>query len=160
RESYGFLGVAADTSDKWFTKASTSASKYFLMRLFLLSAGDDPDQTSGASDESPAGERPRDERPISPAQQKRLWAIARSDAGLDADVVHRIVWYCLEGLTAEVDEIPRERYDAVVERIRAYSRNVEAAEAALRAFEEAMPLVRRAEDWLPVTDDERRFGES
>lgn len=42
-ESAHFVGHGADTGDKGIYKAMTGAEKYFLMKTFLISTGDDPE---------------------------------------------------------------------------------------------------------------------
>ncbi len=38
-----WMGEATDTQDKGFAKAATSALKYFLLKTFIISTGDEPD---------------------------------------------------------------------------------------------------------------------
>lgn len=49
-----FVGYGDDTGDKGASKASTAASKYFLMRSFLISTGDDPEADRAADDRAAA----------------------------------------------------------------------------------------------------------
>jgi hypothetical protein len=61
-EPQEFVGTGADTGDKGIYKAMTGAEKYFLMKSFLISTGDDPegdekvDKTAAATEAS-AGRR-------------------------------------------------------------------------------------------------------
>ena len=52
-----WAGEADDSQDKGIAKAATSAEKYFLLKTFVLSTGDDPDPdagTNGAGDKQAA----------------------------------------------------------------------------------------------------------
>lgn len=61
-----WLGEAADTGDKGINKASTSATKYFLMKVFQVSTGDEPD----ADQESPSINDRRNQQKPPPALDK------------------------------------------------------------------------------------------
>jgi hypothetical protein len=64
-------GEANDKQDKGITKAVTSATKYFLMKTFVLSTGDktdDPD--GGGAEEAPAPKRKSTPRQSKPAARK------------------------------------------------------------------------------------------
>ena len=49
-----WLGESIDKQDKGFSKAATAAQKYFLLKTFIISTGDDPDPDSD-------GEKPKTE---------------------------------------------------------------------------------------------------
>jgi hypothetical protein len=49
-----FWGTGADTGDKGIYKAMTGAEKYFLMKTFLISTGDDPEADDKVDKESAA----------------------------------------------------------------------------------------------------------
>lgn len=128
-ERYRFLGVGADTGDKWYTKASTSAAKFFIRRMFLISAGgaEDPDgggyERGAQQTQQRAARGGQQDTPISEAQEKRLWAIAR-EHGVENDDVHRIVWAVTSGATTHVSELPRKKggpYDKAVDAIEKWS---------------------------------------
>ena len=147
RETYPFLGVGADTGDKWYTKASTSAEKFFIRRLFLISAGGDEDPDGSSYErESKRGSGQTSDRPpkvVSDAQVNRLWAIARQNVE-DREVVRRLVWYRTRGRTARSADLyasgkPSE-YDDVVAYIQNYSKYQEQYESNLSAFEKENPI--------------------
>lgn len=155
REEWLFPGQGADSGDKVISKTSTSAAKFFLRRLFMLSGagGDDPDADSPGwtGDERPA----RGGRPISDKQERRLWAIARSESGLSDETVNRIVWTVTRGATFRPDEIVgNELYNSVVEAIKRYPENVDGAEEAMSDFEAERPMpTGEATDEPPPPDD-------
>ena len=49
-----WAGEADDSQDKGIAKAATSAEKYFLLKTFVLSTGDDPDTDAGVNDRQAA----------------------------------------------------------------------------------------------------------
>ena len=49
-----WVGEANDSQDKGLTKAATSAEKYFLLKTFMLSAGDGADDPDSSENQSPA----------------------------------------------------------------------------------------------------------
>jgi hypothetical protein len=51
-------GEAGDTGDKGIAKAITSTVKYFLLRMFLLSTGDDVDSDSSSPEASRSNVKP------------------------------------------------------------------------------------------------------
>ena len=51
-----FVGTGADTGDKGVYKAMTGAEKYFLMKTFLISTGDDPEADEKVDRAAAAGE--------------------------------------------------------------------------------------------------------
>lgn len=55
---FGWVGVGDDTSDKSVQKAITSATKYALLKLFLLSGADDADASDVTSSAAPARRAP------------------------------------------------------------------------------------------------------
>lgn len=67
------LGQATDTGtqDKSFYKALSGATKYVLMKVFLISSGDDPEQTEG--ERAPEQQTKGKAKPPSPWEQ--IWAI-------------------------------------------------------------------------------------
>jgi hypothetical protein len=72
-------GDATDNADKALPKALTAAKKSFLVHTFLLSTGIDPDAGGELSTGSPPAPRaapPAPDRPASPAQVRRAFAIA------------------------------------------------------------------------------------
>jgi hypothetical protein len=152
RERYRFVGVGADSGDKWFTKASTSAEKYFLMRLFLLSSGEDPDASSPESGPAQAQARhlaDEGDRLISKAQTERLWARARK-VGVEEGTVRRIVDYATAGEARDEEGVPhvgrltKAHYDRVVALVERYPREEAEAERELRRWEDEERLVEGA----------------
>ena len=87
-------GQGEDAGDKGIYKAFTGAAKYFWMKTFMLSAGDDPENGKGGGD-GDSGRRKSSGRKaaggnglISEAQAKRLYAIATGTAGWSSDELH------------------------------------------------------------------------
>lgn len=60
-------GEAMDSGDKALNKAQTALVKYALINTFLIPTGDDPDAETPES--KPIVERPRPQRPVTPAGQ-------------------------------------------------------------------------------------------
>jgi hypothetical protein len=106
RETRPWLGAGTDKEDKGAYKAMTGGEKYFLLKTFLVPTGDDPEQDSqqqpapaaqkranGAEPVAPAvklpPEKPAEGRqmaPISEAQRKRLFAIAKDNGWTKSQV--------------------------------------------------------------------------
>jgi hypothetical protein len=88
-QTFPFVGVGADTGDKWYSKASTSAEKYFIRRLFLMTSGDEDEDKTGYE---------RSTKPdvqfkgavIGDKQRKQLFAEAKR-VGLDAESIRMMV---------------------------------------------------------------------
>jgi len=75
-----WVGVGIDAGDKGYYKAYTGAMKYFLLKTFLISTGDDPERSS------PTGARTRS----GPSKGEALARLSHlldqaQEAGLDAD---------------------------------------------------------------------------
>lgn len=83
-----WAGAGQDRGEKGLYKAITGAEKYFLLKLFLIPTGDDPEDDS--RDHKPNGHAPEPPRPplptpapakngatISDAQRRRLYALAK-----------------------------------------------------------------------------------
>jgi hypothetical protein len=66
-----WMGEAIDSQDKGFAKAATSALKYFLLKTFILSTGDDadPDKDGPAKEKTTRAAAPKAQAPA-PAQPK------------------------------------------------------------------------------------------
>jgi len=69
-----FTGYGADTGDKGIYKAMTGAEKYFLMKTFLISTGDDPEADEKVDKQAAAGAAarggPRVQRSAQPGVQR------------------------------------------------------------------------------------------
>lgn len=67
------IGEGQDDGDKGFYKAYTGAQKYMLMKLFMISTGDDPElDTNGSTpDPSAAKEKKEAQKPAPKAEQKK-----------------------------------------------------------------------------------------
>lgn len=62
-----WIGDGQDTADKGVYKAYTGAEKYFLMKLFLVATGDDPEQDNEAQQHQPIRQPARQEAPRTPS---------------------------------------------------------------------------------------------
>ena len=70
-ETRHWRGEALDNQDKGISKAATAAEKYFLIKTFILGAGDDPDESNEPATRKPAkraGKSPRKKGPKSPKE--------------------------------------------------------------------------------------------
>jgi hypothetical protein len=89
-DSYAFVGVGADTGDKWYTKASTSAAKFFIRRMFLISAGGAEDPDSQSHERAQVSKRETGPPVITDGQRRALFAAARGK-GLNEEAVRGLV---------------------------------------------------------------------
>lgn len=117
RETFTFYGVGGDTGDKWYTKASTSAAKFFVRRMFLISAGgsEDPDAAGYERERAPRQHQrvqqppresaPSGPKPVSQAQLRRLYATARQHGATSEDV-RRLTWVVTGARTTHANELP------------------------------------------------------
>ena len=118
-----WLGVGQDKGDKGGYKAMTGGEKTFLLKLFLIPTGDDPEAEDGQKPASRPAQRQAAPvtRPVTPesssvrtiseGQQKRFFAISKEKAWQPADVkamLKRVI-----GVEASA-QIPIHRYDEVV----------------------------------------------
>ena len=119
REVWQFAGVGSDTSDKWYSKASTSAEKFFVRRLFLMTTGDeDPD---GGGEERAAKPHAVSNRAPAPSgswvpsdAQKRLVFGKGKAAGIEVGDLRRLLWFI--GGWTDTDEIDdRGKFDRLLE---------------------------------------------
>lgn len=75
-EEFTVLGEGQDRGDKATYKAMTGATKYALLKLFLISTGDDPEAEEGEKPPPARGPAPRAEKPVataSPAHVAAAW---------------------------------------------------------------------------------------
>jgi len=105
------VGQGEDAGDKGAYKAITGASKYFWMKNFMVSTGDDPENTGSGdgaqrtkttttrkttkarSPDGPANNADKDL--VSEKQGKRMYALSIK-AGWSADELHKYVRTCLD----------------------------------------------------------------
>lgn len=94
-------GTGEDASDKGVAKAMTMASKYFLLRNFLIPTGDDPDEETPKKRTQRGAPAPRDSTPQAPPplagggitaeQNRKMYALANKlkiDAAFMRDAIH------------------------------------------------------------------------
>lgn len=120
-------GTGADTQDKGVGKAMTYAYKYLLLRTFAIPTGEDPDKISSAElddkqkkanenkgnkQEKPDNTKMQNADLITPAQAKRLFAIAggKENAKIVKDVLLKHKYY-------KTDQIKVTDYNAICKEI-------------------------------------------
>lgn len=114
RETWRFAGVGSDTGDKWFSKASTSAAKYFLLRLFQISSGDEEPDAGGYEREGAASPAQNEPWAPTPAQVKLVWGKGKGN-DIDFGDIRAMIWAITGGRTAEPQNIPtRANFDALI----------------------------------------------
>lgn len=93
------VGSGQDAGDKGIYKALTGATKYALMKSFLIPTGDDPEKEtvqkpapeSAKPDEAPAQDEEQPALGMATKKQLNLiWKLAR-DIGWDADQLHAVM---------------------------------------------------------------------
>lgn len=105
-----WAGVGHDALDKGIYKAMTGANKYLLMKTFLISTGDDPEEDSKpAQQQAPPQRQQRTPTPKSAAAPQQAEEISESFKRLSG------AWH---GIVAEAFEGDKEAVDAVREAIK------------------------------------------
>lgn len=87
------LGEGADQGDKASYKAMTGATKYALLKLFLISTGDDPEAEEGSPPPPARGSRPAAPRPAAPAGDVAIKFGKGKDKNLSALSDDDVRWY-------------------------------------------------------------------
>jgi hypothetical protein len=119
-----FAGAGMDFGgEKGLYKAITGATKYFLMKTFLMPTGDDPESDHGVPAESAPVQRAQAQpgrSPDAPAsdvvtsgQISMIWARGK-EAGLSEEEIKETVRVKTNGVE-HVAEIPKRKVDAVLE---------------------------------------------
>lgn len=122
-----WVGEANDTQDKGLTKAATSAEKYFLLKTFMLSAGDvqdDPD--SGDEQPQPA---PRQQSAPEPSELDKHFGLKTPHPG--PYKVNGHTWQQISGRLIE-DKLAKDTFEA-------FGRLKKIASAELKDFDDKKP---------------------
>lgn len=156
----GWLGVGIDGEDKGFYKAMTGAMKYALMKTFMVSTGDDPENDSGDTREAAtgAGAAPRAPRsgprsgsgtgkgerpawtkePATDGQRRMLFAKARdAELGVDEnnrDWRDRLVAYKTAGEVKAMEQVRRGDIDDVKAAIAGYDKDPDRAKQVMSDY--------------------------
>jgi hypothetical protein len=101
--------------------ATTYAKRYSLLGIVGMAPEDDPDAAAGPEKAAPEANGPHHQQSaagaISENQGKRAWAIARGAGWKDEEVAGYLIREGIE--SGQVADIPRARYEAIVEALRA-----------------------------------------
>jgi len=114
-------GSGVDSQDKGVGKAMTYSYKYMLLRTFAIPTGEDPDKTSNQEldkqssvPQTTSKATSTNVKPLSDAQIKRLYAIAKSHS-LSPDDVKKVMIRNYKKESAK--DLTRKEYDEIIERI-------------------------------------------
>jgi hypothetical protein len=110
-----YWGEGQDKGDKGLYKAYTGATKYFLMKTFLIPTGDDPEGDTPTDEQKPKGSKQpnnNNDQPKKPlASEKQLNLISKllkdvsADKGISADAAYKTLkdrfkkdmeWYTID----------------------------------------------------------------
>lgn len=141
--SGGWWGVGIDSDDKGFYKAMTGAMKYALLKTFMVSTGDDPENDQRQREANTGGDRQQrrarptaqaiDEMPLTESMIRKLHAEIR-DAGADHDELNRIIAWKTQGQARGVKELQRRHFEPLLGSIASYKAHTENAVAMLDVY--------------------------
>jgi hypothetical protein len=119
--SVAFTGWGLDRGEKAGYKGITGATKYFLLKLFLLPTGDDPERDDSNPSPAPArtapapaaGRSPTSPRSdaITSAQVSMLWAKSREMQLTETEVYEAVK---VKAAVEHIHDIPKAKVDAVL----------------------------------------------
>lgn len=109
-----YWGEGQDKGDKGLYKAYTGATKYFLMKTFLIPTGDDPEGDTSVDERNEGEQLKGESKQLSQAQVKRLYAIAKSK-GVDTASVKKAIMEDYKKTQAE--DLTKQEYDELCKRL-------------------------------------------
>lgn len=148
--SRGWPGVGIDSEDKGIYKAMTGAAKYALMKSFMVSTGDDPEEDTRPAQtgrDAPARRQARAGREetfeaLTEQQMKMLHAKLKESGGSHDDLV-RLVAYASQGRYKTLRAVPRRSVDGLLPWLDNFNRDAKGMRAEMASAFVDHP------DWAP-----------
>lgn len=142
-----YWGEAHDKGDKGLYKAYTGATKYFLMKTFLIATGDDPERSQDGFEEGTKErnsqkktatknktEQPKQPKTMTDEQSLRMYTLVNDLTGGNAEsemILQQVIQQKVEGFKGFDDsEMPYEVADKVIQYLKAYKSKREAKKKA------------------------------